>query len=286
VLEDAYGVRFILYPWDRPNLLALLERRQDNAQFQAMSLLIRPGAVVFDVGAHIGVYSVLSSRLCAPGGSVYAFEPAPETHRRLCETLALNHCANVLPVQEAISDRIGRATIYLFEPRCSEWNSMGQPLMTTPEGQHVAHQSSIKVSSVTLDHFCATRKIERIHFLKVDVEGFENAVFSGAGQLLRHRRIDSICFEISQAPLQAAGETARKVFESLAAHGYLAYGFDPRSGMFYGPIHDSSDYWTNYFASWRDLSAARCGTAESERRASGEQADRGVPRQTGVAGEP
>jgi len=141
----------------------------------------------------------------------------------------------------------------LFEEPYSSWNTMGRPRMPTPDGEFLSPKASILVQSDTLDHFCSENDIHRIHFLKVDVEGFEKSVFFGSGSLLRERRINYICFELSQDPLKGAGITAREVFESLELHGYFAYRFDEKSGTFHGPVHDSSEYWANYFASWQDL---------------------------------
>jgi hypothetical protein len=75
--------------------------------------------------------------------------------------------------------------------------------------------------------------------------------------LLRERRVDYICFEISQEPLKGAGVSSRSSFEALEAHGYLAYRFDEANGCFHGPIQDTSEYWVNFYASWIDLSQIR-----------------------------
>ena len=90
--------------------------------------------------------------------------------------------------------------------------------------------------------------------MKVDVEGFECSVFRGAERLLREHRVDYICFEISKGPLKSAGIESRSVFEALKAHGYAAYCFDRKTARFQGPVQDTSESWTNFFASWKDLS--------------------------------
>ena len=90
--------------------------------------------------------------------------------------------------------------------------------------------------------------------MKVDVEGFEVSVFRGAERLLKEHRVDYICFEISKGPLKSAGIESRSVFEALEAHGYSSYELDKATGAFRGPIHDTSEHWTNIFASWKDLS--------------------------------
>jgi FkbM family methyltransferase len=214
---------------------------------------VRPGDVAFDVGANIGIYTALLSRLCGPTGRVFTFEPVPDTYWRLRESLALNRCGNVIPVQSAVCERDGTARINLFDAHFSEWNSLGMPSMFNLDGSRISPHDSVEVPACTLDQFCAAEKIERVNFLKVDVEGFELSVFKGAERLLRERRVDFLCFEISQEPLKGAGVESRQVFQALEALGYSSYGLDRTTGKFYGPIRDSSEEWMNFYASTSDL---------------------------------
>jgi FkbM family methyltransferase len=254
IVQDIHGIRFVLYSWDRSRLPDLLHRRYDVAEFQAIPRLVRPGDVAFDVGANLGLYSVLLSRLCGSAGRVWAFEPVPDTYWRLRETLALNRCENVTPVQAAVCERVGSVRMNLFESEFAEWNTLGMPSMRTPDGFVISPHESVDVVSRTLDEFCETEKITRINFLKVDVEGFEVSVFQGAESLLREHRVDYVCFEISKDPLKGAGVESRKVFEALEMRGYAAYGFDKATGRFFGPVSDTAESWTNFFASWMDMS--------------------------------
>jgi FkbM family methyltransferase len=254
IVQDAYGVRFVLYAWNEPFLLRLVRRDYDRAQLLAVPRLVRRGATIFDVGANIGSYSVFLSRLCGPGGVVFAFEPVPDTFGILKETLALNRCDNVVPIEKALCERLGTTQMHLFEPQYSGWNTMRAYTTTTPEGGRVAPNKSVEVPTDTLDNFCAEHEIERIDFLKVDVEGFELSALVGARQLLGDKRIDYLCFEINQEALQGAGGVkSRDVFEALESHGYACYQFDVPSEKFQGPIHDTSEVWANFYASWRGL---------------------------------
>jgi FkbM family methyltransferase len=254
ILKDIHGVRFVLYPWDRSNLLALLRHSHDLNEFQAIPWLLNRGDTALDVGANVGFSSVLLGRLCGPSGRIFAFEPVPDTHWRLRETLALNRCDNVTAVQAAVCDKLGTARMNLFDPQFAEWNGLGGHAMRGPDGSVISPTQSVDVPATTLDDFCTSQGIDHIHFLKVDVEGFEVAVFQGAKRLLREHRVDYICFEISQDPLKGAGIESRNVFEALELHGYTAYQFDRASRRFHGPVTDTAETWANFFASWKDLS--------------------------------
>jgi FkbM family methyltransferase len=254
ILKDVHGMRFILYPFDRPNLFSLFRRSSDVREFEAIPRLVQAGDIAFDVGAHAGIYSVLLSRLCGPNGRVWAFEPVPDTYWRLRETLALNRCDNVIPVRAAVFEKNGVAKMNLFEPEHSEWNTFGEPSFFTPEGIPIPPRQSMVVPARSLDDFCEAAQIKRVNFMKVDVEGFECSVFRGAERLLKEHRVDYICFEISKGPLKSAGIESRGVFDALKAHGYAAYRFDRQTARFQGPVQDTSESWTNFFASWKDLS--------------------------------
>lgn len=254
ILKDIHGMRFVLYPFDRPNMFRLIRRGADVVEFEAIPRMVQPGSTALDIGANAGIYAVLLSRLCGPAGRVWAFEPVPDTYWRLRETLALNRCENVIPVRGAVYEKGGTVRMNLFEPEFAEWNSIGRPVMYTESHEPVSPSRSVEVSAYTLDEFCEAQQIERINFMKVDVEGFEASVFRGAERLLRERRVDYICFEISKDPLRGAGINSRQVFEALETHGYNAYRFDGKTRKFQGPIRDTSESWMNFFASWKDLS--------------------------------
>jgi methyltransferase FkbM-like protein len=142
----------------------------------------------------------------------------------------------------------------LFEPQFAEWNSLGVLSARDGNGKLVSSCGSVEVLAHTLDDFCDRQGIRHINFLKVDVEGFELSVFKGAERLLSERGIDYICFEISKDPLKGAGVESREVFEALEPHGYTAYRFDKTTERFEGPVQDTSEFWTNFYASWMNLS--------------------------------
>lgn len=262
IAEDDHGTRFVLYPFDRPKLLYLVHHPHDVAEFDAIPHLVRSGDTVFDIGANIGIYSVLLSRLCGPTGRVWSFEPVPDTYWRLRETLALNRCENVFPVQCAICEEPGSVKMNLFDSEFAEWNSRGTPLMLAPDGSEVSPRHAVEVRAENLDLFCDSERIERINFLKVDVEGFELSVFRGGDRLLKEKRIDHICFEISKEPLKSAGLTSREVFEALEIHGYGIYTFDRTGKRFHKALIDTVESWTNFFASCNDLSKLETGAPD------------------------
>src|SRR5215210_7228240 len=89
VFEDARGLRYVLYPGE--NARAYLDNRgnYEVAETLFCESVLRPGDVAVDIGANIGLYTLLFSRLVGEEGRVYAFEPAAENARRLRVNLLL-----------------------------------------------------------------------------------------------------------------------------------------------------------------------------------------------------
>jgi FkbM family methyltransferase len=128
------------------------------------------GQTVFDVGAHIGLFSVVMAKLVGPTGQVYSFEPTPFTNSVLRETVRLNNVQSVVEVRaEAMSRTSGSATFYDTGDQGSNANSL-VPSQRTQEGY--------SVPTVALDDFVGQRGL-RMNCLKIDVEGAELEVLLG-----------------------------------------------------------------------------------------------------------
>lgn len=129
-------------------------------------------AVVADIGAHIGVVTVLLAGLC-PKGHVYAFEPTPENHAHLTANIAANHLENVTAERLAVFDTDGEVSV--------EYDAI------YPGGSHVGG-GGVAAPSVRFDTWAARVGLERLDLVKLDVEGVELAVLDGAADTLRRFR--------------------------------------------------------------------------------------------------
>lgn len=148
---------------------------------EVVSCLIKnvsSGSVALDIGAHIGFYTLLLSKLVGSEGRVYSFEPLPENHRLLRENVELNHCQNVTLVQKAILSQSGviRVTVPGNEP------VPGSVSLTTDYGT-----PPIQVEGVTLDEF-GEQIGGAIHLVKMDVEGAEHDVLLGGRETIHKHR--------------------------------------------------------------------------------------------------
>lgn len=134
---------------------------------------IHVGQVVYDIGAHVGFYTLLASRLVGPTGRVVAFEPLPRNLHYLRRHVLLNRATNVQVVEAAVGDRIGEVS---FDEGPN--TSMGR----------VSTAGMLRVRMVTVDALVSTGQLPPPHHLKIDVEGADMLVLAGARSTLEAYR--------------------------------------------------------------------------------------------------
>jgi FkbM family methyltransferase len=130
---------------------------------------ITQGSVVFDLGGHVGFYTLLASELVGPAGKVYVFEPVPRNLYFLKEHLRLNRADNVTVLEAAVADKSG---IMSFDEGPA--SSMG----------HIASDGKLQVKTVTLDELITTGEIPVPDYMKLDIEGAELMALSGSKSML------------------------------------------------------------------------------------------------------
>lgn len=158
------GERVLLHPAHRQ----LAWNAEEYAAFKAAA---RPGAIVLDIGANLGAYTVLFAQWVGSAGRVYAFEPAPETRAGLERQIALNRVAERVIVRgEAVAASTGRRRFH-----ASGWRGDNRLIGASGDG--------VDVMAISIDDFCAREGIVP-DVVKIDVEGGELDVLRGARQTL------------------------------------------------------------------------------------------------------
>ena len=167
-----------------------------------------------DIGANIGLFSVLFAKHLR-GRKVLAIEPTQRARRWLRENLAHNHVQDrVIVFEGAASDRQGQTTIRTI-PGKEEYSSLGVMEHPAITGEPCSEE---KISTDTVDHLVEQHGLTP-GFMKVDVEGAEHLVFSGAQQVLKqHRPI--ILSELSDFLLVRNGSSAAQVIGLIESCGY------------------------------------------------------------------
>ncbi len=137
--------------------------------------LISPGSIVLDIGANIGAHTIPLAQLVGSGGVVVAFEPQPILHRILCANLVLNSIPNVLTYAMALGDSEGECLVPVLD-YSQPYNFGGISMDMVEEGE--------SVPLGRLDAF----QLERVDFIKLDVEGYESKVLAGAAETIARCR--------------------------------------------------------------------------------------------------
>ncbi|HWG09695.1 MAG TPA: FkbM family methyltransferase [Solirubrobacteraceae bacterium] len=149
---------------------------------EALAELVKPGQTVYDVGANIGFFTILCSRLVGPQGRVYAFEPIPQNLATLRHNVTLNALSNVTIVDKALSSATGTAEMFV-----SPWSAFHSLNVegATKQDNHGPETGEITVQTVTLDEFVGGEGVRAPDLVKIDVEGAELIVVDGMRETLR-----------------------------------------------------------------------------------------------------
>jgi FkbM family methyltransferase len=187
---------------------------------------LRPGDGFVDVGANIGYYSVLASRLVGDAGRVVTIEASPAFHERLLQQVRLNGCRNVRALNVAVSDERKTLTFVLASSQ-----NMGANSIVPYEGPA---ESSFTVEALPMAEVLDDEDVARARVIKIDVEGAEGSVVRGLAPLLGKLRPDAeVTVEVTPERMAQLGDSVGELLEIMRGHGFhvyrLANSYDPRS---------------------------------------------------------
>jgi FkbM family methyltransferase len=167
--------------------------------------VIKPGNVVYDLGANNGLHSLLFANLVGNSGKVISFEPLKSNCNEIAENLQLNNIKNVDITSAAVGDSNGEVTFHLGM-HDKQGSVVGIGLQTGQE---------VKVKMITLDSFIAAGN-PAPHFIKIDIEGAESQALQGFSGKINEVR--PLLYIELHTPEQDA-----KVGAFLLKHNYVAY---------------------------------------------------------------
>jgi FkbM family methyltransferase len=175
---------------------------------------LKEGEVFLDIGANIGLFSLIASRKVGNSGLVIAIEPSRREFVRLLTSIEWNNAANIIPFKIAASDKQG------FEKLSIATEHSGRNSFSLENcGDHRAKFEV--VPSLPIDRLidcCASGK--EVAACKIDVEGFEMKVLSGMSMLLRKKKIRTLCVEIDLGLLSNANSSKTEIYNFMQNFGY------------------------------------------------------------------
>jgi FkbM family methyltransferase len=157
---------------------------------------VRPGDVVFDIGANVGAYSLVVDRATGGRCTVYAFEPSFSTFAQLSRNVALNGSSGrVLPVLVALSDVNGLVTFNYssLDPGTAR-HALGESV--DDHGRPFTPALTQPVLTYRMDDFVAQFSGRAPHHIKLDVDGIELKVLSGGARTLADPALRTVLVEV------------------------------------------------------------------------------------------
>jgi FkbM family methyltransferase len=197
-------------------LIALINRLRPHEDYEqrvheSLMAAVKPGDVVWDVGANVGLYTELFCRWVGEQGTVVAFEPYPESCEQIHERLP--HCGQLQVENIALG----------------KTNAAGR-LVTSPDSvqNHIETEANLQNDAPVVPvNICRGDTVrDRLgrtpNVIKVDVEGFEEEVIQGMGEMLLLPELRSILVEVHFAKLEQRGRLTApsRIRKSLDAKGF------------------------------------------------------------------
>jgi FkbM family methyltransferase len=197
---------------------ALMAGTFETAELAFAGRFLRPGMTVLDLGAHQGLYALLASRKVGPKGRVFAFEPSPRERRALRLNVVLNRCWNVSVQGTALGSENGEAEFFIVRGEQTGCNSLRPPML---------HRATafVNVKIIRLDDWLSQGRIDRVDFIRMDVEGAELTVLKGGAGLFTRQPRPVVLAEVRDERTRPWGYAAKKILEHLESMDYTWFRF-------------------------------------------------------------
>jgi FkbM family methyltransferase len=185
---------------------------------------LKPGDRVLDIGANVGLYSLLGSQVVGSSGRIFAFEPNPKTFGVLLQNLEFNGCVNVNCAQIALSNRSGKVSLAIPDEVQAKYAYGDSYLSMYPEESK--NKGLGGVTCMELDVFLKENGVDFVDIIKIDVEGAEMLCFEGAKLLLSGSSKPVIIMECDEVLCRRFGYSVFDTLKFLDGFGYVFEQFD------------------------------------------------------------
>ncbi|MCG8406837.1 MAG: FkbM family methyltransferase [Phycisphaerales bacterium] len=171
--------------------------------------LIKPGMIVADVGANLGVYTLLAAQHVGSTGRVHGFEPDQDNHDLLLKNITTNGYTNVTVHRSAVADEVGMVSLY------RRLEHRGDHRIYQAEG---AARPSVEVPVTTLD--AVFSESQQLDVLKLDIQGAEPRALAGMTELLKGNPELNLITEFWPEGLRQSGADPYAFLAALRDHGF------------------------------------------------------------------
>ena len=183
--------------------------------------ILEPGDTFIDVGAHVGWFTLLASKIVGPEGRVVAVEPECENYNWLRKNISINNInGNTETHRMVVTSQSEMVTFYLNADN-DGGHALWPPKNHSFNQKTAEKQQVIMAEGITLDDLCKQENIPEVKLIKIDTEGAEVKVLIGAGQLLRSQKVKHIIAEVNQFGLVQMGTNVQRMIRFVEGFGYV-----------------------------------------------------------------
>jgi FkbM family methyltransferase len=217
------GSRFD-YPLKSAVGCSLFINNFETTEIEFVRQSLQPGNVFLDVGANAGAYTIIAAKEVGTTGHVYAFEPGVRELSLLRHNIAINNLTNVTVIEKAVSNYKGTTKFAI-----SQDGAMNSLAETNHPQQKIAEWQTVEI--ISLDDFVEDFGVQKLDFIKIDVEGAEHLVFEGAKNLLLNTKKINILFEASDLNASGFGYSVKDFIQKIINSGLSVYYFDKKGNI-------------------------------------------------------
>jgi len=196
-----------------------LAGKKFESEVYELNRFIKEGSVCVDVGAAYGRYAFHISKLVGKKGKVYCFEPGDYSYKVLSAVVKYHKMNNVVKVKKALSDSKGIEKLII---PIKERGQIGPSLARLGDAADSDEISQDNVEVTTLDDFCVENGVQKVAFIKCDVEGAEVKFFKGAEKVIDRDKPVILC-EVEGEHLIKFGSTPEQFYDSFIKKGYKIF---------------------------------------------------------------
>lgn len=167
---------------------------------------LRPGDVLYDIGANVGAYALVAAKAAGGGAKVYAFEPSFLNFHQLCRNILLNGCEDsIIPLLVPLcgTSRLDRFYYQNMETG-GAFHAFARPVDYKAEAFRPA--AALGTLGFALDDLASIPGVEPPSLVKLDVDGLEHEVLRGGRRVLRHPGLRGLLVEINEGTPGEAGQ--------------------------------------------------------------------------------
>jgi FkbM family methyltransferase len=201
----------IYCPLNKEDFIVMTRHEDDIIE----RFLPKQGDIVVDIGAHMGRYTIISSKRVGANGKVVAIEAHPGNFEMLKSNIKLNQLTNVIPLNYAAYSKETKIKLYL--PDEESGYTMHHSIMSNyvfTKYKDKTEDKFVEVSANTLDYLLQLNEITDVNWVKIDVEGAEFEVLKGASNVLSKSKDIALLIEVH------GKDTYEPIIESLRSYNF------------------------------------------------------------------